>query len=181
VPSREWSEAALRASNPSGQDTSRPSLLGLSLRLCNPSSALESVWHILEVLEGSPAEVRLRLSETLQTFLARTIGADRRRWQVSIISPRHEVPWARTDERGLVPFGDWICGWAGGPLHSESDFYDLVEAVRRTHERGTQADILGAAHRQTFAPICLLGRSRVSQDVPRSCLMSVSHQGVWSL
>ncbi|KAK4685800.1 hypothetical protein P7C73_g4345, partial [Tremellales sp. Uapishka_1] len=30
--------------------------------------------------------------------------------------------------RSLVPFGDWICGWAGGPLHSESDFYDLVDA-----------------------------------------------------
>lgn len=30
---------------------------------------------------------------------------------------------------GLVPFGDWVCGWAGGPLHGENSFYDLVEAV----------------------------------------------------
>ncbi len=29
---------------------------------------------------------------------------------------------------GLVPFGDWVCGWAGGPLHGEGAFHDLVEA-----------------------------------------------------
>lgn len=34
----------------------QPSLLGLSLRLCNPQHALEQVWHVLEVLEGSPAQ-----------------------------------------------------------------------------------------------------------------------------
>ena len=32
------------------------SLLGVSMQLCAPESALENVWHILEVLEGSPAE-----------------------------------------------------------------------------------------------------------------------------
>jgi hypothetical protein len=37
----------------------RPSLLGLSMRLCDPGEALGQVWHILEVLEGSPAEVSL--------------------------------------------------------------------------------------------------------------------------
>lgn len=26
------------------------------MRLCEPESALEHVWHILEILEGSPAE-----------------------------------------------------------------------------------------------------------------------------
>lgn len=31
--------------------------LGLSLRACNPANALESVYHVLDVLEGSPAEV----------------------------------------------------------------------------------------------------------------------------
>lgn len=45
------------------------------------------VWHILEILEGSPAE-----------------------------------------SAGLVPFGDWIIGYAGGVLRGEGDFYDLVEA-----------------------------------------------------
>lgn len=35
----------------------KPSLLGLSLRVCNPARALESVYHVLDVLEGSPAEV----------------------------------------------------------------------------------------------------------------------------
>ncbi|KAH8929283.1 hypothetical protein BT69DRAFT_1236069, partial [Atractiella rhizophila] len=52
-----------------------PSLLGLSLRLCHPQHALENVWHVLEILEGSPAE-----------------------------------------SAGLVPFGDWILGYAGGVL-----------------------------------------------------------------
>lgn len=33
-----------------------PSLLGLSLRLCNPQLALDQVWHVLEILSGSPAE-----------------------------------------------------------------------------------------------------------------------------
>lgn len=34
----------------------QPSLLGLSMRICDPASSLDAVWHILEVLEGSPAE-----------------------------------------------------------------------------------------------------------------------------
>lgn len=28
---------------------------------------------------------------------------------------------------GLVPYGDWIIGWAGGVLKDENDFYDVVE------------------------------------------------------
>lgn len=31
---------------------------------------------------------------------------------------------------GLVPYGDWIIGWAGGVLNNENDFYDVVEGVR---------------------------------------------------
>ncbi|TXT13329.1 hypothetical protein VHUM_00696 [Vanrija humicola] len=79
TPSRAWSSTA--------EGKERASLLGLSVRVCNPTQALDNVWHILEVLEGSPAEMA-----------------------------------------GLVPFGDWVCGWAGGPLHGENSFYDLVEA-----------------------------------------------------
>ncbi|PWN53008.1 hypothetical protein IE53DRAFT_366716 [Violaceomyces palustris] len=60
-----WSSKTqqLRDSNSTGAvasstafDKSQPSLLGLSLRLCDPSHALTHVWHILEILEGSPAE-----------------------------------------------------------------------------------------------------------------------------
>ncbi|KAK9898194.1 hypothetical protein P389DRAFT_166517 [Cystobasidium minutum MCA 4210] len=63
IPSRDWS--ASRRIEANGQETSevslhdhdsQPSLLGLSLRLCNPDGALEKVWHVLEILEGSPAE-----------------------------------------------------------------------------------------------------------------------------
>lgn len=28
---------------------------------------------------------------------------------------------------GLVPWGDYVLAWSGGPLHSESDFYNLIE------------------------------------------------------
>lgn len=29
---------------------------------------------------------------------------------------------------GLVPWGDFVLAWSGGPLHSENDFYRLIEA-----------------------------------------------------
>lgn len=54
VPSRSWS-----TSDPSSSSTSpntQPSLLGLTLRPCHPSHALSSVWHILDILEHSPAQ-----------------------------------------------------------------------------------------------------------------------------
>jgi hypothetical protein len=60
VPSRTWVEEAMKAngeSTPEGEEERKPSLLGLSLRVCNPARALESVYHVLDVLEGSPAEV----------------------------------------------------------------------------------------------------------------------------
>ena len=80
VPSRAWSEGSAADSH------SQPSLLGLTLRLCAPAEAVSHVWHILDVLEGSPADLG-----------------------------------------GLVPYGDYVIGWTGGPLRQESDFYDLVE------------------------------------------------------
>ncbi|WFD31637.1 hypothetical protein MSPP1_002676 [Malassezia sp. CBS 17886] len=70
----------------------RPSLLGLTLRNCSPTAATSHVWHILDVLAGSPA-----------------------------------------DSGGLVPFGDYIIGWTGGPLHSENDFYQLIEQHENRH------------------------------------------------
>ncbi|TFK27988.1 hypothetical protein FA15DRAFT_665743 [Coprinopsis marcescibilis] len=57
VPSREWSQSHLDATNLQGTISSaQPSLLGLSMRMCEPESATENVWHVLDVLEGSPAE-----------------------------------------------------------------------------------------------------------------------------
>ncbi|CAD6591504.1 MAG: hypothetical protein TREMPRED_000110 [Tremellales sp. Tagirdzhanova-0007] len=121
VPSREWSEAALRrnglgqgegngngsgSGNGNGNGDSdrtekKPSLLGLSLRACDPAHALESVYHVLDVLEGSPAEATGALN----------------RYKADQYSPQ-----------GLVPFGDFVLAWSGGPLHSENDFYRLIEA-----------------------------------------------------
>ena len=100
MPSREWSEAALRrnglgqgegngngsgSGNGNGNGDSdrtekKPSLLGLSLRACDPAHALESVYHVLDVLEGSPAEVsafypRLRIPVNMT-------NEHSRRWQV---------------------------------------------------------------------------------------------------
>lgn len=66
TPSRAWSEAAQQQEQhgvskssppPPPPPSSKPSLLGISLRACNPAHALESVYHVLDVLEGSPAEV----------------------------------------------------------------------------------------------------------------------------
>ncbi|EJD37160.1 hypothetical protein AURDEDRAFT_188155 [Auricularia subglabra TFB-10046 SS5] len=82
VPSRAWSEP----SSSTSPTSVRPSLLGLSMRVCTPAHALDSVWHVLDVLEGSPGE-----------------------------------------SAGLVPYGDWIVGWSGGPLKREQDLYDLIE------------------------------------------------------
>ncbi|MBW0504362.1 hypothetical protein O181_044077 [Austropuccinia psidii MF-1] len=83
-PNRQWSSPPSNSrSEPSSQ---KPSLLGLSLRLCNPENALTNVWHVLDIVEGSPAQ-----------------------------------------DSGLVPFGDWIIGYAGGILRGENDLYSIVE------------------------------------------------------
>lgn len=57
TPSRTWSQQSLSAhvAKDVGPGT-QPSLLGLSMRICEPEFALENVWHVLDVLEGSPAE-----------------------------------------------------------------------------------------------------------------------------
>lgn len=116
TPSRAWAEAAIRqerqaqqngqsSSEAEEEDDRKPSLLGLSLRVCNPAHALESVYHVLDVLEGSPAEVS-------------TTSACKRRG--------HKTDVAQM--AGLVPWGDFVLAWSGGPLHSEQDFYKLIEA-----------------------------------------------------
>ncbi|EGO24027.1 hypothetical protein SERLADRAFT_470650 [Serpula lacrymans var. lacrymans S7.9] len=57
VPSRTWSLARDGASGTKDPEAApQPSLLGLSMRMCEFESATDNVWHVLEVLEGSPAE-----------------------------------------------------------------------------------------------------------------------------
>ncbi|KAH6912807.1 GRASP55/65 PDZ-like domain-containing protein [Coprinopsis sp. MPI-PUGE-AT-0042] len=57
IPSREWSQSRLEANkNQSQIEEAQPSLLGLSMRMCQPEHATDNVWHVLDVLEGSPAE-----------------------------------------------------------------------------------------------------------------------------
>lgn len=57
TPSREWSILGSAPAHPGESDSDRqPSLLGLSMRMCEPVFAVNNVWHVLDVLEGSPAE-----------------------------------------------------------------------------------------------------------------------------
>jgi hypothetical protein len=56
TPSRIWSQRHLQNGSQNSPPTSQPSLLGLSMRLCQPDTATDNVWHVLDVLEGSPAE-----------------------------------------------------------------------------------------------------------------------------
>ena len=53
TPSQSWSVSTKAVTT---HADAQPSLLGLSLRLCSPEGALEQVWHILDILEGSPAQ-----------------------------------------------------------------------------------------------------------------------------
>jgi len=64
VPSRAWSipptAPVSHPKSPTSPTTdltlTQPSLLGLSMRLCRPQYSLENVWHVMDVLDGSPAE-----------------------------------------------------------------------------------------------------------------------------
>ncbi|KIJ62628.1 hypothetical protein HYDPIDRAFT_114284 [Hydnomerulius pinastri MD-312] len=57
VPSRGWALAQQAAIPLEDSGVSpQPSLLGLSMRMCEFESATDNVWHVLEVIEGSPAE-----------------------------------------------------------------------------------------------------------------------------
>ena len=57
IPSRDWSSPHAHLPDPQEPEAERkPSLLGLSMRMCEPEFAMDNVWHVLDVLEGSPAE-----------------------------------------------------------------------------------------------------------------------------
>lgn len=57
VPSHDWSSPHANIPDPQEPEAERkPSLLGLSMRICSPEFSMDNVWHVLDVLEGSPAE-----------------------------------------------------------------------------------------------------------------------------
>ncbi|PIL22910.1 hypothetical protein GSI_15606 [Ganoderma sinense ZZ0214-1] len=58
TPSRDWSSPHANLPDPQEPEATerKPSLLGLSMRICQPEFAMDNVWHVLDVLEGSPAE-----------------------------------------------------------------------------------------------------------------------------
>ncbi|KAH9812378.1 GRASP55/65 PDZ-like domain-containing protein [Melampsora americana] len=117
LPNRKWSM--------SPTNDSKPSLLGLSLRLCSPENALENVWHILDIIEGSPAQ-----------------------------------------DAGLVPFGDWIIGYAGGILRGENDFYRVVE---EHEERPLRLFVYNADYEVTREVVIIPNRSWGSGDGLLGC------------
>ncbi|KAL0960932.1 hypothetical protein HGRIS_005937 [Hohenbuehelia grisea] len=57
VPSRLWSLPHPDAMPTNPEDAPHePSLLGLSMRMCAAEFAMDNVWRVLDILEGSPAE-----------------------------------------------------------------------------------------------------------------------------
>jgi len=88
TPRRGWQSDLTQA------DDARPSLLGLSLRVCNPFHALESVYHVLDVLEGSPAEVSLWCAFIFIMKMRRQEVNGRwetRPWRVRRVSRSHKL------------------------------------------------------------------------------------------
>ncbi|KAE8216048.1 hypothetical protein CF327_g754 [Tilletia walkeri] len=106
IPSRQWSTPSNGNASASSQPkaSAQPSLLGLSLRLCDPSQALSAVWHILDILEGSPAALA-----GLVPYGDYVIG------------------WAGAGGRDRASAGGAGADDAVPPLRGEGDFYELVE------------------------------------------------------
>ena len=76
------------------------------MRICEPEKSTDNVWHVLDVIEGSPAE-----SAGLVPM------GD---WILGLLSPKIKPP---------IQFLCAMLGWSGGVLSAENDFYDLVEDV----------------------------------------------------
>jgi hypothetical protein len=105
------------------------------MRLCDPVEALGQVWHILEVLEGSPAEVSRHTAactgtsfEPNESMMPLLPGIECRYASATLFETKPDSQ-SMISLIGLVPYGDYILGYTEGPLHTESDFYDLVEHV----------------------------------------------------
>ncbi|KZP31518.1 hypothetical protein FIBSPDRAFT_945044 [Athelia psychrophila] len=57
TPSRAWAMPNSLENGKTGNGSNeQPSLLGLSMRMCEPQLSTDNVWHVMDVLEGSPAE-----------------------------------------------------------------------------------------------------------------------------
>jgi hypothetical protein len=57
TPSRAWSSSSSLITDTKADDpNAQPSLLGLSMRMCEPEFSADNVWHVMDVLEDSPAE-----------------------------------------------------------------------------------------------------------------------------
>ena len=59
MPSRAWAmpHSPVNGNGKNGNGSNeQPSLLGLSMRMCEPELSTDNVWHVMDVLEGSPAE-----------------------------------------------------------------------------------------------------------------------------
>ncbi|POW02972.1 hypothetical protein PSTT_11415 [Puccinia striiformis] len=82
--------------------------LGLSLRLCSPQNALANVRISLSFFNG-----RFRCSGLKKSLQV---------WHVLDI-----IEGSPAQDAGLVPFGDWIIGYAGGILRGENELYEVVE------------------------------------------------------
>jgi hypothetical protein len=52
VPSRDWSQQHSQPNPKEPENELKPSLLGLSMRLCDPEPSLDNVWHVMDVFEG---------------------------------------------------------------------------------------------------------------------------------
>lgn len=129
VPSRTWSSAAVPGGETGAVD-GQPSLLGLSLRLCDPQHALEQVRTLQQQVnvetQADEAE-SYRSGTSSRSCKARPLKA-----QVRLNPPLLCALYLTSPHSGLVPYGDWIVGYAGGVLRGEGDFYDIVESVRTT-------------------------------------------------
>jgi S1-C subfamily serine protease len=88
--------------------------------MCEPETATENVWHVLDVLEGSPAE-SAGLVPMGDWILGKCLDFYLHMWS-----------------RGLI--NGIILGWSGGALSAENDFYDLVEAVSLIYPRFTSQE-----------------------------------------
>jgi hypothetical protein len=76
------------------------------MRICEPEKSTDNVWHVLDVIEGSPAE-----SAGLVPMGDWILGTFCRS------QPAHPTLMCA------------MLGWSGGVLSAENDFYDLVEDV----------------------------------------------------
>ena len=95
VPSRAWAQSTVLAHEPD----IGPSLLGLSVRMCEPEFSLESVWHVLDVLEGSPAE-----SAGLVPYGDWVIG-----WSGGVLSAEGDFYDVVEAVCGIPLLPEWLC------------------------------------------------------------------------